>query len=55
MPELPLDGCYESNPGPNSFDLAVIGGGTGGFAAALKAAGMGARIALIEREVIGGT
>jgi glycine/D-amino acid oxidase-like deaminating enzyme len=31
------------------FDIVVVGGGPGGFAAALKAARMGSRVALVER------
>lgn len=37
------------------FDLAVIGSGPGGHAAAEWAAKLGARVALIEKEEIGGT
>ena len=37
-----------------SFDLAIIGAGSGGLAAALTAAQVGARVALIERQRIGG-
>ncbi len=37
------------------FDLAVIGGGSAGFAAAIKAAELGARVALIEGGTLGGT
>jgi len=36
------------------YDLVVIGGGTGGLVSALIAAGVGARVALIERERTGG-
>ncbi|QGZ99217.1 dihydrolipoyl dehydrogenase [Dehalobacter restrictus] len=36
-------------------DLVVIGGGPGGCAAALRAAGLGAKVTLIEREQLGGT
>ncbi len=38
-----------------TFDLAVLGGGSAGFAAAIRAAELGARVALIERSVLGGT
>lgn len=39
----------------NHYDLLVIGAGAAGNAAATHAAGNGARIALIERDKIGGT
>lgn len=38
-----------------TFDLLVIGGGSGGIAAARRAAGYGARTAVIEAGRIGGT
>jgi mercuric reductase len=38
-----------------SFDLAVLGGGSAGFAAAIKAAELGARVAIIEGGTLGGT
>jgi len=37
------------------FDLVVIGGGPGGYAAALRAAALGAGVALIEKRHPGGT
>ncbi len=36
------------------YDLVVLGGGTGGLVSALIAAGVGARVALIERDRTGG-
>ncbi len=36
------------------FDVAVIGGGPGGYVAAIRAAQLGARVALIEKARIGG-
>ena len=38
----------------STYDLVVLGGGTGGLVSALIAAGMGARIALVERDRTGG-
>ena len=36
------------------YDLVVIGGGTAGLVAAMGAAGLGARVALVERHALGG-
>ena len=37
------------------FDLVVIGGGPGGYGAALYAASAGVNVALVERDALGGT
>jgi dihydrolipoamide dehydrogenase len=37
-----------------SFDLVVIGGGPGGYVAAIRAAQLGMRTAVVEREHLGG-
>jgi pyruvate/2-oxoglutarate dehydrogenase complex dihydrolipoamide dehydrogenase (E3) component len=43
------------NPEPASrYNLVVIGGGTAGLVAAVGAAGLGARVALVERDLLGG-
>jgi dihydrolipoamide dehydrogenase len=39
----------------NSFDLVVLGAGTGGYSAAFRAAQLGLRVALIDEAKIGGT
>jgi len=39
----------------NRFDVAVIGGGPAGYIAAIRAADRGAKVALIERDALGGT
>ena len=36
------------------FDLAIIGGGPGGYVAAIRAAQLGLNVALVEREELGG-
>jgi dihydrolipoamide dehydrogenase len=38
-----------------SFDVIVIGGGPGGYVAALRAAQLGARTAIVEKDRMGGT
>jgi mercuric reductase len=45
----------ENVNGGHQFDLMVIGGGSAGFAAAIKGAELGFRVALVEAGVIGGT
>ncbi|MDJ0652363.1 MAG: dihydrolipoyl dehydrogenase [Simkaniaceae bacterium] len=37
------------------FDLAIIGAGPGGYVAAIKGAQMGKKVALIEKQYLGGT
>lgn len=37
-----------------NYDVAVIGGGPGGYVAAIRAAQLGMKVALIEREHLGG-
>jgi len=36
------------------YDVVIIGGGPGGYVAAIKAAQLGAKVALIEKESLGG-
>ncbi len=38
-----------------SFDVLVIGGGPGGYVAALRAAQLGAKTAVVEKDRVGGT
>ncbi len=38
-----------------TFDVIVIGGGPGGYTAAAKASALGGKVALIEKEALGGT
>lgn len=39
----------------SNFDLVVLGSGSGGYAAALRAAQLGMSVALIEKDKLGGT
>jgi dihydrolipoamide dehydrogenase len=39
----------------NQSDLVILGGGSGGYAAALRAAELGKSVVLIERDKVGGT
>ncbi len=41
--------------GDGELDLLVVGGGSAGFAAAIKAADLGARVAIAEGGILGGT
>jgi dihydrolipoamide dehydrogenase len=38
----------------DSYDIVIIGAGPGGYVAAMRAAQLGARVALIERDRVGG-
>lgn len=38
-----------------SYDLIVVGGGPGGYVAAIRASQLGAKVALIEKDAVGGT
>lgn len=43
------------NPQPAAkYDMVVLGGGTAGLVCAMGAAGLGARVALVERHLLGG-
>ncbi|MCA9596598.1 MAG: mercuric reductase [Myxococcales bacterium] len=43
------------NPSPHGrYNLVVIGGGTAGLVSAMGAAGLGAKVALVERALLGG-
>ncbi len=40
---------------PDTFDLVILGAGSGGYACALRAAQLDLRVALVEEDKIGGT
>jgi dihydrolipoamide dehydrogenase len=39
----------------NEYDLVVLGGGTGGYVAAIRASQLGMKVALVEKDKVGGT
>jgi len=46
---------YRDVPGEQNFDVVILGGGSGGYAAALRSAELGKSVALIEKDKVGGT
>ncbi|MCI0395249.1 MAG: mercury(II) reductase [Chloroflexi bacterium] len=50
-----LEGAATTNGSGSHYDLMVIGGGSAGFAAAIKGAELGFEVALVEAATIGGT
>jgi pyruvate/2-oxoglutarate dehydrogenase complex dihydrolipoamide dehydrogenase (E3) component len=45
---------WQNPPSQGTYDFVVIGGGTAGLVNAVGAAGLGARVALVERDRLGG-
>ncbi len=43
------------NPTDQKFDVVILGGGSGGYAAALRATQLGKSVALVEKDKLGGT
>ncbi|WP_374712288.1 dihydrolipoyl dehydrogenase [Symbiobacterium terraclitae] len=39
----------------HTYDVVVLGGGTGGYVAAIRGAQLGLKVALVERDKVGGT
>src|SRR3954462_10296770 len=37
------------------YDIVILGGGTGGYVAAIRAAQLGLKTAIVERDKLGGT
>ena len=44
-----------ADPAGSTFDVVILGGGSGGYATAFRAAELGLSVALIERDKVGGT
>ncbi|MFZ7131538.1 MAG: dihydrolipoyl dehydrogenase [Eubacteriales bacterium] len=45
----------KSNTNEDIYDVVVLGGGPGGYVAAIRAAQLGGKVALVEKNVLGGT
>jgi succinate dehydrogenase/fumarate reductase flavoprotein subunit len=43
------------SPTSDQYDFVTIGAGSAAFAAAIRASNLGGRVALVERETVGGT
>ena len=55
MPERSSDPHILLSTVPDRFDVAILGGGMGGYPAAIRASQLGLRVALIEEDKVGGT
>src|SRR5690606_630971 len=60
--DRPFDHRFRRSPGrggmmaaSHAFDVVILGGGSGGYAAAIRSAELGKRVALIEKSKVGGT
>lgn len=53
--EKPSHPAARISPMTNTYDVVVLGAGSGGYAAALRAAQLGQSVALIEKDKVGGT
>jgi dihydrolipoamide dehydrogenase len=45
----------DSSASQAAYDIVILGGGSGGYACALRSAELGKRVALIEKDKVGGT
>jgi dihydrolipoamide dehydrogenase len=45
----------DSSASQAAYDIVILGGGSGGYACALRASELGKRVALIEKDKVGGT
>jgi dihydrolipoamide dehydrogenase len=54
LPVLPTNGGPVAENVDN-FDVVILGGGSGGYACALRAAQLGMSVAMVEKDKVGGT
>ncbi|USQ77520.1 dihydrolipoyl dehydrogenase [Ornithinimicrobium cryptoxanthini] len=45
----------DTAPAADTFDVVILGGGSGGYSCALRAAQLGLSVALVEKDKLGGT
>ncbi len=54
-PESTSEATKKPEKNDNSYDVAVIGGGPAGYVAAIRAAQLGGKVVIFEKDVVGGT
>ncbi len=52
---MPADAPTPAATDPDTYDLVIVGAGTGGYSAAFRAGQLGLRVALVDQYKIGGT
>ena len=55
QPQLQKVSALSIRASEEGYDIAILGAGVGGYVAAIRAAQMGARVLLIEKDELGGT
>jgi dihydrolipoamide dehydrogenase len=55
QPQLQKVSALSIRASGEGYDIAILGAGVGGYVAAIRAAQMGARVLLIEKDELGGT
>ena len=53
--QLPSGNGEEKAAAETVYDIVVVGGGPAGYIAAIKAARLGGRVAIVEKDTVGGT
>ena len=54
-PAPAVSASNDDSKSDDAFDIVVIGGGPAGYVAAIKAAQLGGKVALVEKSELGGT